>query len=110
MASALKSAKKTGIAAPSSGSTKTTPDVAAPTEKRGRGRPASGLPHNEVMKLSTRARRERLLAEGKEELKTFVSAGTKEGLHALKTAKDLSTAGDVIDALVARELKRLHLL
>lgn len=64
-----------------------------------RGPKPSGVPRNEIVKKAAKTHRDALLQKGKVELKTFVSPETKNQLAALKSRFNVTTVGEVIDAM-----------
>jgi hypothetical protein len=86
-------------------SDKNIPDNEAPVEagKRRRGRPSSGQSRGEASKVYESNYRDRLLREGRVEIKAFISTSTKADLQTIRQLLGLSpkcAAGEVIDAMV----------
>lgn len=69
----------------------------------------AAMRRKETLRKSTANRVKKLKSAGKDRMEAYVSPGTKEGIEKLKTALNAETQGDVIDALVAAELKKLNL-
>jgi hypothetical protein len=67
------------------------------TRKRGRGRPAIGKQPLTPAERTARLR-ERLLADGRVELKTFVRVKTREEIRAKAEEKNI-TVGELLDEL-----------
>lgn len=64
-----------------------------------RGRKASGASRSDIEKAASEKHRKKQLDGGKCEVKAFVNLDTKAMLAQLKNELDLSTIGEVIDAL-----------
>ena len=70
-----------------------------------RGRPATGKSRAEIERESSEKYRLKMKEAGKRALRTSVEEKTLENLQSLKVAMNLSTSGEVIDALVEKAME-----
>lgn len=78
-------------------------DLPAKDAKKRSGRPSSGKSRGEALKLYDHNYRDRLLSEGKVEIKAFILTSTKSDMASIKQMLGLPpkcAVGEVIDAMV----------